>query len=149
MLHGNEKHLNQLASSALFKTEVYLFKGRNKQPRFKILSLIYLSKIIINPFLGIFEKHLCLCWNAPCLKKKKNKPHQKQTRKLQNGTDCMSVKMWPFLAELFGNSWYQILLMSVWMKDHYLCWLLGFLGLWCYVCISLYESVPCTSKSTA
>lgn len=82
MLHGNEKHFNKLTSSpALFKAEVCLFKGRNKWPRFKILSLIYLSKIITNSFLGLFERHLHLCLNVPCFRKKvKKKPNQKTTK---------------------------------------------------------------------
>lgn len=73
MLHGNEKHFNKLtSSSALFNVDVYLFKGTNKWPRFKILSLVYLSKIT-NQFFGIFERHLCLYLNAPCFKQKKTK----------------------------------------------------------------------------
>jgi len=80
MLHENEKHFNKMTSSpALFKVGVYLFRGRNKWPRFKILSLEYLSKIITDPFLGVFQRHLCLCLNTPCFKKTK-KTNQKNAK---------------------------------------------------------------------
>lgn len=76
MLHGNEKHFNKLASSlAVFKAEGYLFKGRNKWPRFKILRLAYLSKRITNAFLAfLFERYMFLFLNVSCFKKKLQTP---------------------------------------------------------------------------